>query len=567
MTPVEQPLVVITGATGLIGTLVARDLVVDHRVVGLDIATPKTPIEGMDFIQCDLTSDEDVQRVMREVREKHGRRLASIVHLAAYYDFSGEPNPLYDQLTVQGTRRLLRGAQEFETEQFIFSSSLLVMKPPETPDTLLMEDSPVRAEWAYPQSKLDAEAVLREEHGQIPVVVLRIAGVYDEDGNSLPIGQHIRRIHEKQLESYMFPGHPEAGQAYVHLDDLTACFRATVESRQRLEPYEVFLIAEPDVMSHQELQEKLGVLLHGHEWPTIRIPKAMAKTGTWLKGKLGEEQWIKPWMVDLADDPYPVDVSRARTRLNWHPRHRLRETLPEIIRRLKADPPAWYQKNKLPPPGEYQPSEAEKRLRALLAADVRAKPQPWDYNPSAWRQRIAIALLAAVAFVPAVYMGLYQWRLIGDVWDPIFGDQSKQVLDSDLSHTMSSWMHVPDAILGALAYLGDIIFALAGSQRRWQYRPWIVMIFGLDVIPLGIVSALLIFAQGTVVGAWCFLCLVTAVISLLLVYLAYDEVWSSLKYLHGAWKRAVTFGAWWDVFIGRPSQMAVEVGDTIVRRQ
>ena len=178
-------------------------------------------------------------------------------------------------------------------------------------------------------------------------------------------------------------------------------------------------------------------------------------------------------------------------------------------------------------------------------------PPEWDYNPSSWRQRVRIAILASIAFAISSYMALYQWRLIPDVWDPVFGNQSKIVLDSDVSEQMRSWFLIPDAALGAIAYLGDAIFGLAGSTRRWQYRPWMVMLFGLDVIPLGIVSAVLVFMQGAVVGAWCFLCLVTAVISLILVWLAYDEVWSSLKYLHRVWRRTRDRSVLWDVFWGR----------------
>ncbi|MFG0330314.1 MAG: vitamin K epoxide reductase family protein [Phycisphaerales bacterium] len=192
-------------------------------------------------------------------------------------------------------------------------------------------------------------------------------------------------------------------------------------------------------------------------------------------------------------------------------------------------------------------------------------PEPWDYNPSAWSQRIPICLFASVATVLAVYMALYQWRLIDSVWDPFFGAGSMQVLDSDVSHTMRKWMLIPDAALGALAYLGDIIFALAGSTRRWQYRPWLVLLFGLDVIPLGIVSAILVVLQGVVVGYWCTACLVTAAISLLLVYFAYDEVWSCMKYLGRAWKRSETNKERWDIFWGRPTPVGIEVGNAMIQ--
>ena len=173
---------------------------------------------------------------------------------------------------------------------------------------------------------------------------------------------------------------------------------------------------------------------------------------------------------------------------------------------------------------------------------------PWDYNPSSWKQRIPICILAGAGFLIATYLALYQWRLIEDVWDPVLGSQSQSVLDSDVSHWMKSWFHVPDAALGAIAYLGDAIFGLAGSTRRWQFRPWMVVIFGIDVIPLGVVSALLVVMQGFAVGSWCFLCLVIAAISLTLVYMAYDEVWSSLTYLHRVWRKSRSRTETWNAF-------------------
>ncbi|WP_437300393.1 vitamin K epoxide reductase family protein [Sorangium sp. So ce426] len=178
---------------------------------------------------------------------------------------------------------------------------------------------------------------------------------------------------------------------------------------------------------------------------------------------------------------------------------------------------------------------------------------PWHYNPSSWRQRVPICLLAAVGFVLSSYMALYQWRLISSVWDPFFGEQTLRVLDSGVSHQMRRWFGVPDAALGAIAYLGDAIFGLAGCTRRWQYRPWLVVLFGLDVIPLGAVSVVLVVLQGTVVGAWCSLCIATAVVSLVLILLAYDEVWSSLSYLVRVWRHTHQRRAVSRTFWGRPS--------------
>jgi hypothetical protein len=187
------------------------------------------------------------------------------------------------------------------------------------------------------------------------------------------------------------------------------------------------------------------------------------------------------------------------------------------------------------------------------AAGLDAPAPPWDYNPSAWSQRIPICLLALVGCVVSGYMALFEWGLIPHVWDPVFGRDTDRVLASDVSHRLHRWFGIPDAALGSIAYLGDAVLGLAGSTRRWQYRPWMVVLFGIDVIPLGGVSAVLVLLQATVVGHWCFLCLASAAISLVLVYWAYDEVWSSLLYLRRVWQRTRSPRELWNVFWGRYS--------------
>ena len=203
-----------------------------------------------------------------------------------------------------------------------------------------------------------------------------------------------------------------------------------------------------------------------------------------------------------------------------------------------------------------------------MAPDVNARQDmahqevnapPFDYNPSSWRQRLPIVALAFVAFAISVYLALYQWRIIGSVWDPFFGDGSEKVLDSAASERMHRWILIPDGALGAIGYLSEVVFGLAGSTRRWQYRPWLVLLFGFDVIPLGIISVVLVIIQGTVVGAWCTLCLVTAVISLVLVFLAYDEVWASIRFLHRTWRATKDRSILWQTFIGRANDTAAAV--------
>ncbi len=347
----EKPIVLVIGSAGLIGAKIVASFAPYYRVIGLDVKRPKQEVTGAEWIECDVTKDRSVKQALGKVRDKYGERIASVIHLAAYYDFLGAPSPLYRTLTVEGARRVLKGLQMFQVEQFIFSSTLLVMKPVEEEDEIITERSPVESEeeaWDYPRSKLEAERVIRDERGSIPAVILRIAGVYDEECHSIPLAQQIGRIYEKRLESYFFPGDADHGQAFVHLDDLVNLFQLTVEMRYELGSHEIFLIAEPEVMSYDELQEQIGELIHGEEWPAIRIPKVVAKAGAWAQENiLGQETFIKPWMVDMADTHYPVEIERARIRLGWEPQHKLRDTLNKMIGSLKRDPERWYEINGL----------------------------------------------------------------------------------------------------------------------------------------------------------------------------------------------------------------------------
>jgi uncharacterized membrane protein len=154
-------------------------------------------------------------------------------------------------------------------------------------------------------------------------------------------------------------------------------------------------------------------------------------------------------------------------------------------------------------------------------------PPGWHYNPSGWSQRLPIVALAFVGFGIAIYLALYQWGVVASVWEPFFGEGSRVILTSSISHLLP----VPDAALGAFGYLLDAVAGIIGGRQRWRTMPWIVVVFGLAVGPLGAVSILLVIFQPVLFDAWCTLCLVSALISVLMIGPAMDEFLASLQYL------------------------------------
>lgn len=382
----SEPIVMVTGASGLLGQALMKRLHPRYGLAGFDVVEPPED-SPVDVRHLDVTSDLSVRDGLADLREAYAGEIATVVHLAAYYDFSGEDSPLYGEITVEGTRRLLDGLADFSVDRFVFTSTMLVHAPVK-PGERIREDSPLGAAWPYPESKIETEQLIAGHDSDIPHSLLRLAGVYTDHGTQPTLVQQIKRIHEKDLKSFFFPGDSDAGQSLLHIDDAADSLERTVDRRDRLDDGPI-LIGEPDPLGYAELQDRIGELVWGTEWPTIRVPEPAAKAAAWTADKVTD--------------------------------------------------------------------------------------------------------------------------------------------------------------------------AFAGSTRRWQFRPWLVVLLGIDVIPLGIVSAVLVVLQGVSVGSWCFLCLTTAAISPVLVVLAYDEVWSSLRYLHRVWKRETSRGAVWRTFWGDPSDTAVRV--------
>jgi uncharacterized membrane protein len=155
-------------------------------------------------------------------------------------------------------------------------------------------------------------------------------------------------------------------------------------------------------------------------------------------------------------------------------------------------------------------------------------PPGWSANPSSWSQRLPIVVLALAGALIASYLALFQLGLVAQVWEPFFGDGSRIILTSSVSRVLP----IPDAALGAFGYVLDAVTGVIGGRARWRTLPWMVILFGVAVGPLGAVSVLLVILQPVLFDAWCTLCLASAAVSLAMIGPAVDEVLASLQHLH-----------------------------------
>jgi uncharacterized membrane protein len=179
----------------------------------------------------------------------------------------------------------------------------------------------------------------------------------------------------------------------------------------------------------------------------------------------------------------------------------------------------------------------EPLARRLPGAEI---PDGWSYNPSTWSQRAPVILLSGLSFILSAYLAAFHLGHVESLWDPMVGAGTERVLTSDATQT---WP-VSAAGLGAATYLLVLLTTCAGDQRRWRTMPWLVILFGFLIVPVGIVAIALILLQPIAIGAWCGWCLVVAAATLFAIPLAIDEVAATIQLLRRGHREGKS---WWSV--------------------
>lgn len=694
--------IIITGASGFIGRALVAHFADSFNVAALDLHEAKELPRSAAFFMIDFASDESVQNAVKGVRWEDLDNIASVIHLAAYFDLTGEPNPKYEEITVQGTARLLHALGALHVEQFILFSSMLAHKAGR-PGDLINEDWPLEPSLPYRTSKVRAEQVVAEQSRGIPAVLLRPAGVYDDKCRNPFLARQIARIYEHNPKARMYPGDLRTGQSFLHLHDLVDAVARLVELRAKLPPELPLLIGEPEAIGYGQLQSEMGRLIHGEPLETWHIPKPLALAGTWVETEvLDEDPFIRPWMIEIADDHYELDITRARSLIGWEPKHSLRKTLPKIVEDLKADPIGWYEANKLNAAKvAIKPVEAGRKdkqmrgawatmmhkhmddmhsmhfsmlwvhylnlalglwlavsplafgtftetvfsdavlrvtaerelwapeLRSTLTAwsdlvagllialfallslsprfswaqwantaigvwllfaplifwtpsaavyandtlvgalvitfailvpmmpgmshegmmDQNDVPPGWTYSPSSYLQRLPIIVLGFVGLLIARQLASYQLGHTETVWEPFFSgaggeNGTEYIITSDVS---KAWP-IADAGLGAVSYIFEVLMGVMGDRRRWRTMPWMVLLFGIVVVPLGVVSVYFIIIQPIVIGTYCTLCLAAALAMIAMIPFALDELVAMGQFLVTNVRRGRSF--WRSFFMG-----------------
>jgi dihydroflavonol-4-reductase len=309
----------VTGATGFVGSHVARALVERGDAVRVTVRarSPKEPLEGLDAERVNLPDVTD-RRALRHALKGVER----VFHVA------GTTNLRLDaaearRVNAEGTRVVLEEALRADVERVVHTSSVAAIGPA-PPHSALDERAPYPAHLGlpYPDSKRAAEleALRIGAHG-LPVVIVNPAHVFGPGDWGPSSTDVVRRFLLRRIPAYV-------GGA-INIVDVRDVAAGHLLADERGQPGERYILGNRNYTWDRLFAELAHV--SGVDPPAIRIPYpvalALAESGALLPGRPP----AMPAEVRVAARWWTYRSNRARRELGWSVRSH-EETVEETVR-------------------------------------------------------------------------------------------------------------------------------------------------------------------------------------------------------------------------------------------
>jgi nucleoside-diphosphate-sugar epimerase len=349
----QPPRIAITGASGFLGRLLVELLRRRHRIVALDrrplIEAGMADHPNVEWYQLDLTDDQLLRDTFACIRA--GGRVDVLIHLAAYYDFSGEEHPEYQRTNVDAMRSLLEQARGLDLEHFIFASSVAAC-PFSSPGRPITESTPPHGTHIYARSKRAGEEMLADFTDSFSPLIVRFAAMFSDWCEYPPLQVMLDTWLSGGWDARVIAGRGASAIPYLHVRDGAFFMMRLLEQRHRLEPMEVLLAGEDGAVSHLELYRAATAHVDGEPRRPIHLPRPLVRPGIRVRDLLGRATGSRPfertWMADYVDRRMEIDANRTRRRLGWRPTRRLSLLcrLPMLIEHRRENPLEWYRRNR-----------------------------------------------------------------------------------------------------------------------------------------------------------------------------------------------------------------------------
>jgi len=348
-----KPIVVITGASGFIGSAVCIDMAKDFQIIAIDRRKPSEQLiraapQAIWHI-LDIADNQALSQVFMQTRNDFGQ-IDFVIHLAAYYDFDKDWVEDYQRTNVDGTANVLDQSKRAGVNRLLFASSIGAMKPPAF-GSFLTEESPITEFTPYARSKSLGERLVTEAADQLPYIILRIAGVFSDWCELPPLHSLIKRWTSVFPMGRIIPGRGESGIPYIHITDLVRIIRKCILHYEN-GPSSIFLASQQGAVLHQHLYPAIrSAAGYSGNLRPIHITQKIARIGlrfqTAIGALSGYTPYERPWMLDYIDKPWTTDTRNTKRILDWDctPELDILRRLPEILNNRRTDPKGWEERN------------------------------------------------------------------------------------------------------------------------------------------------------------------------------------------------------------------------------
>lgn len=259
-------LVLVTGASGFVGSAVARAAQqAGYRVRALvRPSSRRDNLAGLDFevAEGDLSDPASLERAMSGVR--------FLLHVAADYRLWARDPAQIERTNVEGTHNVMKAALQEHVERIVYTSSVATLAPtangaPADESRALTEDAAIGM---YKRSKVVAERLVESlvRRASLPAVIVNPSTpVGPRDIRPTPTGRVIVEAARGHIPAYV-----DTGLNLVHVDDVA---QGHVAALTRGKIGERYILGGSDVLLAELLADVARLV--GRAPPHIRLPRRL----------------------------------------------------------------------------------------------------------------------------------------------------------------------------------------------------------------------------------------------------------------------------------------------------